>query len=167
MGIVRKTNITHTATGIINYWCAVCISKRVNTLVFPNVYIGPFEADIVEITKDGYAHEFEVKISRSDFHMDSAKEKKYRWADNIKKYEHLVNGDHVNSFSFVVPEGLVTVEEVPEWAGLIYAKPYGTDRYRFDIVKKAKRLSKEKHGERIRHKCLLSSYYRFHKLRTK
>lgn len=164
---MKKSNKTCTATDIINRWCSMCLSRRPGTFVFPNTYIGAFEADIVEITKAGYAHEFEVKTSRSDFRIDSAKEAKYRWHDNEKKYDKLIAGNHVNSFSFVVPDGMVTVDDVPEWAGLIYVTIKDGKPYWFRIVKPAKSLSKEKHGDRIKDKCYMSTYFRFHKLRIK
>lgn len=44
--------------------------ERRSNLVFPNIYIGSWEADILEITKSGYTYEYEVKISKSDFKAD-------------------------------------------------------------------------------------------------
>jgi hypothetical protein len=129
--------------------------KRPDTLVFPNVFIGAYEADILEITKSGYAHEFEVKLSRSDFKTDADKGTKYR---HHFKHSLLQEGRHVNTFSYVVPKNMISVEECPEWAGLIYF-----EHDHFYVIKKARRLCSEKHGDRIKEKCLLSTYYRFHK----
>ena len=45
-----------------------------------------------------------------------------------------------NYFFFVVPENLVSIEEVPDYAGLMYMLP----DYTFMVVKKAPLLHKEK-----------------------
>jgi len=50
----------------------VRVNKKAN-FVFPNIYLGGFECDILEITKSGYSYEYEVKISVSDFKADSKK----------------------------------------------------------------------------------------------
>jgi len=39
----------------------------------------------------------------------------------IHKHDKIKQGERTNRFYFVVPEGLVTKEEVPEYAGLIEA----------------------------------------------
>lgn len=72
--------------------------------------------------------EHEIKISRADFKADSKKiEKLYRWetiAGQAARVKHdlLKVGDLAgpSKFSYVVPEGLISAEEVPDWAGLLY-----------------------------------------------
>ena len=39
------------ANEIINAWCDNTLLERTANKVFPNVYIGCFEADIMELTK--------------------------------------------------------------------------------------------------------------------
>lgn len=106
-----------TAEIIINGYCERILRDKSQNRVYPNIYLGKWEADILEITKAGYLYEFEVKISRRDFALDSAKG---------RKYEVLEAGERVNYFSYIVPEGLISPEEVPDWAGLIYARAYPT-----------------------------------------
>lgn len=166
-----------TAKDIISEWCKDCMRERSSTLVFPNVFVDLFEADIMEITKAGYAHELEVKISRADFMADVKKEQ-HTWVKNadwtkrkritINKHEHMRAGERVNTFTYIVPEGLVREDEVPQKAGLIYVtvnEYRGKTRFSFKVIRKAGNLSKTKHGERIKEKCLLSTYYRYHNSR--
>lgn len=110
-----------------------------------NLNVYDWESDVLKITKSGYAYEFEIKISRSDFKNDF----------KHKKKKHLLLESKDNStkmpnyFYYVVPEGLVTEEEVPEYAGLIYvhATVISDSRvyYQFQEIKAAPRL----HGNKI------------------
>lgn len=87
-----------------------------------------WESDFLNITKTGYANEFEVKISRSDFFCD------------FKKRRHQVLGTGLytgydgklktqkfkpNRLWYVVPENLVSKTEIPKHAGLIYMNEAG------------------------------------------
>ncbi|MDT8900928.1 MmcB family DNA repair protein [Anaeroselena agilis] len=63
---------------------------------------------------------FEVKVSRSDFLRDD------KWQEYLPV---------CTSFYFVVPEGMVTTDEVPEGIGLIYCNERGI----LTIIKKARR----------------------------
>ena len=45
-----------------------------------------------------------------------------------------------NYFHFVTPTGLVSIDEIPEYAGLIYMD----ENLNFEIIKKASLLHKEK-----------------------
>lgn len=168
-----------TAKEIINEWCDTVFRERQQNKVFPNVFFDAFEADILEITKAGYAAEYEVKISRSDFKADASKKRNYHkgMGINLVKHDLLKNGDRVNRFYYIVPKSLVSAEEVPEWAGLIYARwetcrffshekgHYEVERMFFSTVKTAPVLTKEKFGMEKLFKCLESTYYRFHKFR--
>ena len=111
-------------------------------LMLPNVFIQhDSEADLFCVRKSGLCDEFEVKTSRSDFLADKKKFVNYReathqecidhqhikWADRNQqpwyklKYDALASGDMcVNYFWYAVPDGLVSVDEIPDFAGLIY-----------------------------------------------
>jgi hypothetical protein len=73
------------------------------------------ECDMFGVTKAAMGVEFEIKISRSDFKADASKADKHR---------RLAMADPFgpSRFFYVVPEGMVAVEEVPDYAGLIYAR---------------------------------------------
>ncbi len=134
--------------------------NRKSNFVFPNIYIGSFECDVLEITKSGYAYEYEVKISVSDFKADFKKKGKF---DNPR----------TNYFYYIVPENLIFVNDIPDYAGLIYCKPiscgyytkerghYSVDKINFNIIKTAPKLKKEKFEESKFKYLLEKIYYRF------
>lgn len=165
-----------------------------------NVYLYNEESDFLSISKDMYTHEFEIKISRSDFKADFKKsrhiemkafysgiglitvpgrqtvscnidvfidswsrfkERKssghYRneeWKDVYPKmrevlcssevtYREVKSSNLPNKFSFIVPEGLVSKDEIPEYAGLFYVNSFGSIKE----IKRAKFLHKEPFGK--------------------
>ena len=112
-----------------------------------NLNVYDWESDVLKITKSGYAYEFEIKISRGDFKNDfKHKKKKHLLLENKDD-----NTKMPNYFYYVVPEDLITEDEVPEYAGLIYvhATIIGTSRvyYQFEEIKKAPKLHTNKIDE--------------------
>lgn len=112
-----------------------------------NLNVYNWESDVLKITRSGYAYEFEIKISRADFKNDFKHKKKKHTLLESKE-----SGSKIpNYFYYVVPEGLVSEEEVPEYAGLIYVlgnvnglrRPY----YQFQEIKKAPKLHSNKIDE--------------------
>lgn len=91
-----------------------------------------FECDVFEVTEAGYFREYEIKMTRADFRADAAKTKDVNprfeagqiVRDTIGKHNLLSLRDAAGPtrFWFVTPKDLVTPLEVPEWAGLIYAR---------------------------------------------
>lgn len=172
--IQRAKQIELTADDIISGFCFRALSRRGPHKVYPNYYIGPWECDILEITKAGYTYEYEVKISRNDFNVDFKKQNR-----GSKKHDVLKAGDRVNYFSFVVPEGLIDPSEVPEFAGLIYVRGcegnvlnekgeiLAQKRVLFSTVKEPQKLKADKitpeEIEAINHRI----YYRYHMIRLK
>lgn len=173
----REKATSLTAPDIINGFCDRTLFKRASNKVYPNFYIGAWECDILEITKAGYTYEYEVKVSRHDFNIDPKKQRSYGTQE--RKYDVLTSGKRVNYFSYVVPEGLIGPEDVPPFAGLIYARGYEQrisispdesitrPAVMFTTVKEPQQLKKDrisqKDIESINHKL----YFRFHKLRCK
>lgn len=112
-----------------------------------NLNVYDWESDVLKITKSGYAYEFEIKISRGDFKNDfKHKKKKHLLLENKENKAKMPN-----YFYYVVPEGLVTEDEVPEYAGLIYvhATIIGNSRiyYQFQEIKAAPKLHSNKIDE--------------------
>jgi len=101
-----------------------------------------WEADAVYVTRSGYWYEFEVKVTRSDF-----------FADSKKRYKHTLLADPLNKrgptmFYYVCPADMVTVDEVPEYAGLAYIVPnYYDDFPTLKIVKNPARRKVKKLDE--------------------
>lgn len=127
--------------------------------VFKNIYWDSFECDILEIRKTFYTIEYEIKISRGDFKNDL---KKINQFDNKIKFEYIKAGERTNYFYYVVPDGLIHPDEVPEYAGLIYAKEFRQSKYNkiisFEVIKKAPKLHKNKLSN-VRYITLLEKIY--------
>lgn len=75
--------------------------------LFTEVYIDGGLADVVLVSKSGYAYEIEIKCSVNDFNKDA---KKHKW----KKPRN-----QVKCFFYAVPAEIADRVEVPEHAGLI------------------------------------------------
>lgn len=74
------------------------------------------KADLLSVTKARLVHEFEIKCSVADFHRDFEKKD--------TKHSRLDRADNrlmslPNYFWFVTPGGLVDLEDIPEYAGLL------------------------------------------------
>lgn len=84
-----------------------------------NLYVFNWESDYLALTKSGYWYEVEVKISRSDFKADFKKEKKHKHLNSKGEFSC------PNYYYYAVPEGLISVDEIPDYAGLIYITKNG------------------------------------------
>lgn len=154
------------AEHIINWFMRRRLQTNSNTKLFPNTYIGSWEGDVFEVTKSGYLYEYEVKITRADFKKDAEKERCYYSGQRISKFDQLREGNRCNYFYYVVPENMVSVDELPEFAGLIYMN--NSYKYpEFKTIKQAPKLTTEKAGEKHILKLYESSYYRFHEYRRR
>lgn len=95
---------------------------------------GWWECDLMEVRPSGYMCEYEIKVSRADFKADAKKQASLGWwahKHGIKgklKHKQLAAGDPSGpvQFWYVVPRGLVDVEEVPPFAGLIEVSEHGS-----------------------------------------
>ena len=148
---------------IINGFCEFVFRDRKGNKIYPNVFVGAWEADLLEVTRSNLTYEYEVKVSRCDFHKDGKKE---------GKFDNITSGKRTNYFYYIVPDGLVKPEEVPEFAGLIYAingtrraNGYTEPAIYFHVVKSPQKVSSIKADNKFIDKLNLSAYYRFHKLR--
>ncbi len=102
--------------------------------------MGLSECDVISISKSDYIYEYEIKISRADYKKDFIKEKHTHIINEKSTYKRKGKGDIFyylpNYFNFVTPRGLISVEEIPEYAGLIYINEDSS----FEIIKKPKLL---------------------------
>ena len=83
-------------------------------VIVPNVYNGigiDYEADLVVLSKSGYATEIEIKTSKADLIKDKSKKNYHN--SNLFKY-----------LFFAVPESLkeVALQEIPKNAGLFIVR---------------------------------------------
>lgn len=93
-----------------------------------------WESDYMAISRSGYTYEAEIKISHNDF-LNEAKNKKRKLS--VLRGER--EGKRPNYFYYVCPTGIISVEELPDYAGLIYINDN-----RFTVVVNAPKLHKEK-----------------------
>lgn len=90
--------------------------NRMHKFVVPNARMIWGESDLISITKAGFVYDHEIKISRRDFFADKKKFFKHLCFNNAVNYQERLP----NYFSYVVPTNLVSVFEIPEYAGLVY-----------------------------------------------
>src|SRR5574343_36813 len=122
-----------------------------NEIIIPNFFVGQFEMYIFRInTKNNYVKEYEIKVSKNDFKNDFRK-KEFNYKESKNKHDIIKNNEYVaNKFSFVCPENLIDIKDIPEKYGLIYLvkNNYNSDNidlnYDFKIIREAKFLHKDK-----------------------
>jgi hypothetical protein len=146
------------------------------TTVIPNYTpAGWFECDLFELTAAGFFVEYEIKLSLADFRRDAEKFRR-EWdpavrvqIDRVKHHEIAAADPRGPSrFWYVVPEGLLTPEIVPQWAGLIiarhrsgYSRPHD---FTTEELKSAPRLHKVKADLKILPHATGVCYWRMHDL---
>lgn len=126
-------------------------------IIMPNVHVHNWnECDALMLMKSGYCHEVEMKLTKSDFKADFKKTNWWltdddpafarpRQKQGLKHEDCLANKQcFPNRFSFLVPEGLVELDDIPDYAGLMYFKRYEGEYGRIQIVRDAKLLHKKK-----------------------
>lgn len=146
-----------------------------------------WECDLAEITASGYLVEYEIKVSRSDFLADRKKrqggsrdDKFQQRLESIEiltpvqaraleelqkrefKHELLARRSTIGPcrFWYVVPEGLISLDEVPEWAGLYTVARRKWKYGRLDQQKKAPQLHRQKVDPEIERHMRGVCYYR-------
>ena len=100
----------------------------------PNVYIFNWESDYFIQKQNEYCYEFEIKISKADFKKDFQKLEKHETLSNVNKT------NKPNKFYYVAPSGIINIEDVPKYAGLIIVH----ENKRLETTKEAPFLHKEK-----------------------
>lgn len=54
---------------IIQGFCDHVFRDKKGNRIFPNIFVGKWEADLLEVTRSRLTYEYEVKVSRCDFHI--------------------------------------------------------------------------------------------------
>ena len=127
-----------------NYFASNCKFIVTNTFI----YNDRWETDVFMLKQSGYTYEIEVKISKADFKRDFKKTDKHIILEQgkIQKKEHVLmrddNGKVIkdsngrykydvvinlidagdkrpNKFYYCAPEGILSLEEIPSYAGFI------------------------------------------------
>lgn len=119
-------------------------------IIMPNIKYFGWESDLLAVTKVMYLHEVEIKRSRSDFRHESKKDLKF------KKINY---GLGPNKFYYMVPDGLIDLNEIDERFGLIYIMKYG----KIFVLREATFLHKIKLNNEQYLRILEKSYYQMWK----
>lgn len=152
----------------LNWFFAISTQKY----VLENLYVFKWESDKLIETRSGLIYEFEIKVTRSDFKNDFKKEDKHvilegkkehlpaydkvldRWKSLHEEYYRTSRYKKPNYFYYAVPEGMISVDEVPEYAGLVYILPEGERKNKdgqwcdgFYVVKNAPKLHNTKYTD--------------------
>lgn len=99
-----------------------------------------WEADLLAVTAADLVHEFEIKITRSDFLADAKKERKH-WCLSCPEMCKVPN-----YFWYAIHGFSLDENDVPPYAGLIVVEKTGfTFPYAVNVIKVAPRI----HGEKI------------------
>lgn len=90
-------------------------------MVLTNHFQGDWEADILIINSEGFSHEIEIKLSKSDFKNDFKKfYTHHTTGEKFLKHEKISSGDYVcNAFSFLLPMGMVDHDLIPQHCGIV------------------------------------------------
>ena len=89
--------------------------RKHSRVMIPNVQVvwnWYWEMDLAEVSPAYYVTEYEIKRTHSDF-----------MADKKKKYKHgILSESHFGpvKFWYCCPRDIININEVPEYAGLIY-----------------------------------------------
>lgn len=150
MGVKKKDNIKYTEEIIQNILSLHFMSDSNIKYRAENLWIYTWESDFWLMTKSNLCYEFEIKISKADF--------KNEFKHKTEKHALLENNNQKlikpNYFYFAVPENLIQLEDIPEYAGLIYIIdifPY------YEIIKTAPKLTDNKQDENTLN--LLEKFY--------
>ena len=114
----------------------------------------PWECDLLSVTRAGYVHEYEIKLSRADFLADKKKRRKHQVLANAFYPHH-----RLPIYFWYVTYELVDLE-IPEYAGWIELYAYGGDALYTRIKKPAPRLHKTKVTEKQRDTLVRANAYR-------
>lgn len=145
-----------------------------------NVYVGDNEMDLFGVRKSGYCDELEMKLTRSDFLADFKKTRTMKtdgpcspigWPRNPNyRYTSLSFNKHdmlragklpSNYFSFVLPKGLIELDEIPKYAGVFEWTELPNGRIKVIETRRAPRLHDRKISETLYRKVLKAMAYRF------
>lgn len=119
--------------------------KKKKNIIYPmsSIYMYRYakhrwESDFFYATKHYMAIEIEIKITKKDFRRDKNKAKKHKFIKQVMDMDITDEDIFVpNLFYYCAPEGVIPVEEVPDYAGLYEITEKNTVR----LVKKAETIT--------------------------
>lgn len=130
--------------------------------LIPNAYAKNWaECDILCIRPSGFVDEIEIKVSRSDFKADFNKTVWMSGEGDVNKHLLLQQQrSPINYFWFMMPENLMALDEIPEYAGVLYAM-IRRDQLFLKTARQPKRLHKNKCDLDFRYHASRKIQYRY------
>lgn len=155
MGKCNRTTLTEERIqGVLSEYFLSQSSKRFE---MENLFVFEWESDYLCVTKSGYVYECEIKISRSDFANDlKHKRKKFELLNEAAEGKDKDKSLLPDYFYYVVPEGMISPDEVPAWAGLIHIREIG---FPFSKVKEARKICQDNNERTLLNDRLLEKFY--------
>jgi hypothetical protein len=172
----------HEAQNLLHRYASI----RQHECIVPNVFAAySWESDVLSITRAGYVHEYEIKVSLADFKKDAGKTEKHeilktgsrptsdceqrfidksipiKWC-NYDPATNRVIGNRPNYFWYACPQGIIPLDDVPAHAGLIYLA--GSS---YSIVKDAPLLHREKVTDKIKQHIITSFAFKYWRMRLR
>lgn len=92
--------------------------NRGNKIQLSNIYLFKWESDVFNLSKSDIVTEYEIKVSRSDFFADFNKTEKHKVLEDAH-LKGILNNDMPQYFYYATPKGLLSVDEIPDYAGLV------------------------------------------------
>jgi len=150
------------------------------------------ECDFISISKADYLTEYEIKVSKSDYKRDFiAKKVKHAWFEGKRNGDILIESSETlketivdqftpnfmgiqqtvdmtpyrgpNYFYYICPENLIALEEIPDYAGLIYVADYNKRVGKLTFIKKAPILHKNKTQDDVKMNIMTRYMYEYWK----
>ncbi|HCA07396.1 hypothetical protein [Chryseobacterium sp.] len=115
-------------------------------IVLTNYFQADWEADMLFIDADGFSHEIEIKLSKSDFKNDFKKSYLNKeTGEKFLKHDKISCGDYIcNAFSFLLPMGMIEHSIIPEHCGIIeFYHNADTWETEFYLIRSPKRVHED------------------------
>lgn len=138
-------------------------------IIVPNAHYFCGENDVVSVNKSDFVSEFEIKISKADFKADFKKTEKHdllkRCYEQKWRKQYYSGGflPYPNYFYYVVPQDMISVSDVPDYAGLIIINSRGMAFKK----KNAPRLHSDKITAKQFEDLMRKMFHRYWNLRLK
>lgn len=151
------------------------LSTKSSLWIVPNSCVLGWESDLIAVSRAGVMSEYEIKISKADFKLDAAKQKHEHiqlFQKGIMSAKHSYGGlppvlydrptqTPANYFWYACPAELIQVQEVPEYAGLLWLG----SGWRPQIVKKPPKLHSNKITQKQIDQMARSIVHRYWRIR--
>lgn len=120
------------------------------------------EMDIAGLRKSGFLDEVEIKLSRADYLADFKKTVGNIYQVHRNKHVALEAGELApNYFYFMMPEDMVPLTEIPDYAGVYYFKETEKGFIVLSEARAPKRLHNRKLSDHLKFNLAAKMAYRY------